>query len=65
MYETNRFQEQWNIPPLSPQRQERILNLTMKKIQSQQQPRRRKWALPVLAAAVVLLLAGTALSSTL
>lgn len=64
MHETNRFQEQWNVPPLSPQRQERILNLTMKKIQSQQQPRRRKWALPVLAAAVVLLLAGTVLAAS-
>lgn len=59
MNETDRFPDLRNIPPLSPQRQERILNLTMKKIQAQPQPRRRKWALPVLAAAVVLLLAGT------
>ena len=63
MNETDRFQEQWNIAPLSPQRQERILNMTMEKIQAQQ-PRRRKWALPVLAAAVVLLLAGTVLAAS-
>ena len=63
MNETDHFQEQWNIAPLSPQRQERILNMTMEKIQAQQ-PRRRKWALPVLAAAVVLLLAGTVLAAS-
>lgn len=58
--------EEISTPPLSPERQERILMMTMEKMKHEQQPKRRRrkpLTMLVAAAAIVALLCGTALAA--
>ncbi len=58
--------EEFPVEPLSPERQERILMMTMDKMKREQQPkrhRRKPLTMLVAAAAIVALLCGTALAA--